>query len=93
VGHSFGGGVALQFAYQYPELTERVVLVASGGLGQEVNLALRAATLPGASAALKVVTASTPRWLTAAGSRVARAVPASWTELQATVQDQLAAAG
>ena len=62
VGHSFGGGVALQFAYQYPELTERVVLVASGGLGQEVNLALRAATLPGASTALKVVTAATPRW-------------------------------
>jgi pimeloyl-ACP methyl ester carboxylesterase len=75
VGHSFGGGVALQFAYQYPELTERVVLVASGGLGQEVNLALRAATLPGASTALKVVTAATPRWLTGATSRVARAVP------------------
>ena len=75
VGHSFGGGVALQFAYQYPELTERVVLVASGGLGQGVNLALRAATLPGASTALKVVTAATPRWLAAATSRVARAVP------------------
>ena len=75
VGHSFGGGVALQFAYQYPELTERVVLVASGGLGQGVNLALRAATLPGASTALKVVTAATPRWLATATSRVARAVP------------------
>ena len=75
MGHSFGGGVALQFAYQYPELTERVVLVASGGLGQGVNLALRAATLPSASTALKVVTAATPRWLAAATSRVARAVP------------------
>jgi len=75
VGHSFGGGVALQFAYQHPELTERVVLVASGGLGQGVNLALRAATLPGASTALKVVTAATPRWLATATSRVARAVP------------------
>ena len=63
MGHSFGGGVAMQFAYQYPELSERVVLVASGGLGQEVNLALRAATLPGASTALKVGTAATPRWL------------------------------
>ena len=31
VGHSFGRDVALQFAYQYPELTERVVLVASVG--------------------------------------------------------------
>lgn len=76
VGHSFGGGVAMQFAYQYPELTERVVLVASGGLGQGVNLALRAATLPGASTALKVLTAVTPRWLSAATTRVARAVPA-----------------
>ncbi|MEJ3653994.1 alpha/beta fold hydrolase [Pseudonocardia sp. TRM90224] len=32
VGHSFGGGVAMQFAYQFPELTARLVLVASGGL-------------------------------------------------------------
>ena len=64
VGHSFGGGVALQFAYQYPERTERFVLIASGGLGQEVNLALRAATLPAASTALNVVTAAAPRWLT-----------------------------
>src|SRR5215467_7902525 len=52
VGHSFGGGVAMQFAYQFPERTERLVLVASGGLGQEISLALRALTLPGASVAL-----------------------------------------
>jgi pimeloyl-ACP methyl ester carboxylesterase len=48
VGQSFGGGVAMQFAYQYPERCERLVLVASGGLGQEVALLLRALTLPGA---------------------------------------------
>jgi pimeloyl-ACP methyl ester carboxylesterase len=52
VGHSFGGGVAMQFAYQFPERTERLALVASGGLGQDLNLALRALTLPGASVAL-----------------------------------------
>ena len=33
VGHSLGGGIAMQFAYQFPELTERLVLVSSGGLG------------------------------------------------------------
>ena len=44
----------MQFAYQFPELTERIALVASGGLGHDVTLALRAATLPGASAALRV---------------------------------------
>jgi pimeloyl-ACP methyl ester carboxylesterase len=48
VGHSLGGGVALQFAYQFPERVERLALVDSGGLGGEVHLVLRAATLPGA---------------------------------------------
>jgi len=48
VGHSLGGGIAMQFAYQFPELTERLVLVSSGGLGPEVSLILRAAALPGA---------------------------------------------
>ena len=44
VGHSFGGGVAMQFAYQFPERTERLVLVGSGGLGPEVTAAIRAIT-------------------------------------------------
>ena len=48
VGHSLGGGVAMQFAYQYPDRCERLVLVSSGGLGREVTPLLRAATLPGA---------------------------------------------
>jgi pimeloyl-ACP methyl ester carboxylesterase len=47
VGHSLGGGVAMQMAYQFPEMVERLVLVSSGGLGREVNFFLRAATLPG----------------------------------------------
>jgi pimeloyl-ACP methyl ester carboxylesterase len=49
VGHSLGGGIAMQFAYQFPELAERLVLVCSGGLGPEVNPVLRAAALPGAN--------------------------------------------
>lgn len=48
VGHSLGGGIAMQFAYQFPEMTERLVLVSSGGLGPEVSAVLRAAALPGA---------------------------------------------
>ncbi|GAA4688413.1 alpha/beta fold hydrolase [Nocardioides nanhaiensis] len=47
VGHSFGGGVAMQFAYQFPERTERLMLVASGGLGPEVSPLIRAITTPG----------------------------------------------
>ncbi|MGI8580353.1 MAG: alpha/beta fold hydrolase [Solirubrobacteraceae bacterium] len=47
VGHSLGGGVAMQMAYQFPERCERLVLVGSGGLGREVSGLLRAATLPG----------------------------------------------
>jgi pimeloyl-ACP methyl ester carboxylesterase len=52
VGHSLGGGVAMQFAYQFPERTERMVLVASGGAGRTVSPLLRAATLPGAQGLL-----------------------------------------
>jgi pimeloyl-ACP methyl ester carboxylesterase len=46
VGHSLGGGVAMQLAYQFPERCERLVLIDSGGLGREVHILLRAATLP-----------------------------------------------
>jgi pimeloyl-ACP methyl ester carboxylesterase len=52
VGHSLGGGVALQFAYQFPERCQRLVLVGSGGLGSELSASLRAATLPGAELVL-----------------------------------------
>ncbi|MFC1407969.1 alpha/beta fold hydrolase [Streptacidiphilus sp. N1-12] len=48
IGHSLGGGVAMQFAYQFPERTERLVLVSTGGVGREVNPVLRAVSLPGA---------------------------------------------
>ncbi|WP_051809432.1 alpha/beta fold hydrolase [Actinoplanes subtropicus] len=54
VGHSFGGGVAMQFAYQFPERTDRLVVVAGGGLGSQVSVALRALSLPGASVALGI---------------------------------------
>jgi pimeloyl-ACP methyl ester carboxylesterase len=48
VGHSLGGGIAMQFAYQVPEWCERLVLVGSGGLGKEVSPLLRALSAPGA---------------------------------------------
>jgi pimeloyl-ACP methyl ester carboxylesterase len=52
VGHSLGGGIAMQFFYQFPQRTERLVLISSGGLGRQVSPMLRGAALPGASAAL-----------------------------------------
>jgi pimeloyl-ACP methyl ester carboxylesterase len=58
-GHSLGGGIAMQFAYQFPDRCDRLGLVSSGGLGREVHLILRAAALPGAEAVLP--------WLSAAG--------------------------
>lgn len=57
VGHSLGGGIAMQFAYQFPEAIERLVLVSSGGLGREVSPILRAAALPGASPFISVTAA------------------------------------
>ena len=59
VGHSLGGGIAMQFYYLFPDRVERLVLVSSGGLGREVNLVLRSATLPGAQQVLSVI-ASAP---------------------------------
>ena len=61
IGHSLGGGVAMQFAYQFPERCERLVLVSSGGLGREIHPLLRAAALPGAEVVLP--------WLCGAGRR------------------------
>jgi pimeloyl-ACP methyl ester carboxylesterase len=55
VGHSLGGGVAMQLAYQFPERCERLVLIDSGGLGSEVNLLLRMATLPGSELVLPLL--------------------------------------
>jgi pimeloyl-ACP methyl ester carboxylesterase len=69
VGHSLGGGVAMQLAYQFPERCERLVLVDSGGLGREVSLLLRAATLPGAEYVLPLLAAG---GLVGAGRSVGR---------------------
>jgi len=55
VGHSLGGGVAMQLAYQFPERCERLVLVSSGGLGREVSPALRAVSLPGSELVLPLI--------------------------------------
>ena len=57
VGHSLGGGVAMQLAYQFPERCERMVLVSSGGLGRELNALLRSAALPGSEVVLPLLCA------------------------------------
>lgn len=54
-GHSLGGGIAMQMAYQFPERVERLVLVSSGGLGREVTPVLRAVALPGAELMLPLL--------------------------------------
>jgi pimeloyl-ACP methyl ester carboxylesterase len=58
VGHSLGGGIAMQFSYQFPERCERLVLVDSGGLGRDVSALLRAATLPGSEFVLPLLAAT-----------------------------------
>ena len=73
VGHSLGGGIAMQFAYQFPEMTERLVLVSSGGLGPEVSPVLRAAALPGANLFI-AATAGPGRTVGSALARVLAAV-------------------
>lgn len=67
VGHSLGGGVAMQFVYQHPGYVERLVLIGSGSLGPEVGMTLRLASLPGAELVLPVIAA---RRLLSPGDRV-----------------------
>src|SRR4051794_33520932 len=71
VGHSLGGGIAMQFAYQFPERIERLVLISSGGLGREVHAILRAATLPGSELVLALLGGA---WLRATGGALAGAL-------------------
>ena len=55
IGHSLGGGVAMQFAYQFPQLVDRLILVGSGGVTKDVNVALRVASLPFGGEALALL--------------------------------------
>jgi pimeloyl-ACP methyl ester carboxylesterase len=69
VGHSFGGGIAMQFSYLFPEYVERMALIASGGLGREVHPLLRAAVLPGSEWVMPVLAHEGP---VRAGDAIAR---------------------
>jgi pimeloyl-ACP methyl ester carboxylesterase len=79
IGHSFGGGVAMQFAYQFPERTERLMLVASGGLGPEVSPAIRAITTPGFHQVMGLATLPGVRHLGKAGMRALANTPCKHT--------------
>jgi len=68
VGHSLGGGIAMQFGYQFPEMTERFVVVSSGGLGRDVSILIRGAALPFSEQVLPLLTAKP---LVEAGAAVA----------------------
>ncbi len=86
VGHSLGGGIAMVFSYLFPERVDRLVLVASGGLGREVSPLLRSATLPGAEYVLPVIAsgwmrdriASAGRLLSTVGVRPGRDLTVVW---------------
>jgi pimeloyl-ACP methyl ester carboxylesterase len=92
VGHSLGGGIAMQFSYQFPERCERLVLVSSGGLGPDVGLALRMATLPGSELFLSVTAPAARRLmhLAAGAGRALRIRPASDAEFYARTFSGLA---
>ncbi len=87
VGHSLGGGVAMQFFYQFPQRTERLALVSSGGLGDDVSPLLRGAALPGSSTLLRL--ASNPRLvgsLSLAGARLRERGVSTGVYLQAVAR-------
>jgi pimeloyl-ACP methyl ester carboxylesterase len=55
IGHSLGGGVAMQFAHQHRDHCQRLVLISSGGLGGDVGRLLRMLSLPGAELVLPLI--------------------------------------
>ncbi len=69
VGHSLGGGIAMQLAYQHPGRCERLVLVSSGGLGPEISWLFRALTVPGTEYVMPLIFSPIAR---AAGNAVSR---------------------
>jgi pimeloyl-ACP methyl ester carboxylesterase len=81
VGHSLGGGVAMQFLYQHPDYCERLILISSGGLGTDVGFILRLLSAPGAEFVLPIIAPSPVlkvgnkigSWFTASGMRNPRA--------------------
>jgi pimeloyl-ACP methyl ester carboxylesterase len=87
VGHSLGGGVAMQFFYQFPQRTERLVLISSGGLGPEVSPLLRGAALPGAATLLRAATnRMTVSALAGAGARMRASGHAKGVYLEAVAR-------
>ncbi|MCR6485825.1 alpha/beta hydrolase [Amycolatopsis sp. OK19-0408] len=72
VGHSLGGGIAMQFAYQFPEMCDRLVLVGSAGLGREVSPVLRATALPGAPVVLALAVNRVTLAIARAAARLGR---------------------
>lgn len=96
VGHSLGGGIAMQFAYQFPELTERLILVAPGGIGREVSPVIRVATTPGFRQLMGVLTLPGVRHVNRTGLRLAHAARLPGTrdvDEIATIYDSLADPG
>ena len=83
VGHSLGGGVAMQFFYQFPQRVERLALVSSGGLGHDVSPMLRTATLPGSLALLSLIRPRLLGALSDAGRRLSQQQVRSGVYLQA----------
>ena len=87
VGHSLGGGVAMVFFWQFPHRVERLALVSSGGLGDEVSPMLRSAALPGAAGLISI--AGHPRVtgaLQAAGERLRSRGADAGVQLQAVAR-------
>ncbi|MGO4445287.1 alpha/beta fold hydrolase [Mycobacterium sp. 2YAF39] len=55
VGHSLGGGIAMQFAHQHRQYCDRIVLVSSGGFGDDVSRVFRLLSLPGSEFVLPMI--------------------------------------
>ncbi|ADG78441.1 haloalkane dehalogenase OS=Tsukamurella paurometabola (strain ATCC 8368 / DSM / CCUG 35730 /CIP 100753 / JCM 10117 / KCTC 9821 / NBRC 16120 / NCIMB 702349/ NCTC 13040) OX=521096 GN=Tpau_1823 PE=4 SV=1 [Tsukamurella paurometabola] len=75
VGHSLGGGVAGQFAYQFPDMVERLVFVAPGGVDHDVSPLLRLLSLPFSEQVVALTALPGAKQILGAALDVAAALP------------------
>lgn len=87
IGHSLGGGISMQLLHSAPELIGRLVLIGSGGLGKDLGVPLRAASLPGAPLVIRAAT-SAPAQL--AGSAAKKLLDTAGVDLPTDLEEGLA---
>ena len=81
IGHSMGGSIALKLALESPERVQRLGLISSFGLGQEIDIYDRLLAAFPAITNLILPSRSVVRWVLNSCVHNPKSVPEEWVEL------------